>query len=130
LKKITLSLLAISVAMLMISSVFAARPEIAVVIDEPSCMPCGCGFTPGFWKHALTVYTGGPGNYQSFEGGPLDGEPLTDIMVAGFIADINALLDPDRTAEEFLEFLKQPGWSPNRINTANWFNKVAGYGPF
>ena len=126
-------MLSVSVAILMISSVFAKPAAITEEIWAP-CFGCECrpcGFTPGFWKHALTVLLGGPGNYQSFEGGPLDGEKLTDDMVDDYIAAINlALGGTSYTAADFLAFMKEPGWSPNRTNTANWFNYVAGYGPF
>ena len=131
-KKILTSIAAVAFVAMMITNVYA-RPVRPPPTVRPPCFPCDrCpGFTPGFWKHALTVRLGGPGNYQAFEGGALDGVKLTDAMIDGYIAAINAGLGGTTyTAEDFLAYMQEPGWSPNRTNTANWFNKVAGYGPF
>ena len=71
------------------------------------------------------------GNYSAFVGDPLDGVKLTDEMMDGFLDDINEALSPASfTFEQLLEYLQGPGWSADRTNTANWFNYVAGYGPY
>jgi hypothetical protein len=135
LKKFTLSLLAVSVAILMISSVYAPRPVIDVVVPDP-CERCGCGFTPGFWKHNLKVYLTELGEldfggaYSAFDrdgyyysaGTKLDFDIMQDLL-----DDMSWM---GFTPMELLGFLEEPGWSLNRINTANWLNYYAGYGPF
>jgi len=134
-KKTLISIVAIAFAALMIANVYAPLPP----VPAPPCGGCGCGFTPGFWKHDIQVrlshapYNLGltNGAYNAFEGGPKDGIKLTDAMMDGFLAKIKA--KPGMSGFTFqlaLEFLKLPGWSADRTNTANWFNWAAGYGPF
>ena len=116
----------------MISSAYAC-----VLVPKP-CF-CGCrkpGFTPGFWKHNLRVYLRETnGKYSAFSRDGRypyyfdAGTKLTDDIMDDLMDDINSVIGPF-TPEEFLAFLNEKGWSANRINTANWFNKVAGYGPF
>ena len=113
----------------MITSVYAQ------VIPNP--FPCGScrerGFTPGFWKHNLKVYLGGPGHYSAFSRDgiyDLDGTKLDDDSMEQIIKAFNIHVSGTYTAEELLAFLKEKGWSENRIYTANWFNKICGFGPF
>ena len=124
-KKTLLSIVAVAFVALMITSVYATIP--------PPDFPCGrCpGFTPGFWKHNIKVRLGlTDGAYNAFEGGPLDGVKLTDAMMDGYLAAINAELGASYTFAELLGYLEEKGWSEDRTNTANWFNYVAGYGAF
>jgi hypothetical protein len=116
----------------MITSVYAQ------CIPEPCFCECRpTGFTPGFWKHNLRVYlqeTNGKYSAFSRDGyGPYyftAGTHLTNDIIADLIDDINFAIGSSFDAGELLAFLNEKGWSENRINTANWFNKVAGYGPF
>ncbi len=131
-KKALISIAAVTFIALMISNAQAV-----IMVPPPTVLPpsfCGClapGFTPGFWKHNIEVRLGlTNGAYSAFEGGPLDGVKLTDVMMDDLLADINAALGTSYTFAELLAFLELKGWDPNRTNTANWFNKVAGYGPF
>jgi len=112
----------------------------ATTIPPPD-FGCGCrcpGFTPGFWKHNIQVrlshapYNLGltNGAYSAFEGGQRDGQKLTDALMDSGLAAIQGYLGAGFTFEQALEYLKLPGWSADRTNTANWFNFVAGYGPF
>ena len=120
-KKTLISIVAVAFVALMISNTYA----------NCSCRPPG--FTPGFWKHNIRVYLGlTNGKYNAFEGGDLDGVKLTDALMDGYLAAINALLDPDAPYifEEALENLELPGWHWLRTYTANMFNWAAGYGPF
>jgi hypothetical protein len=55
----------------------------------------------------------------------LNGVKLADEMMEDFLDDIDLF-----TAEEALGCLMQRGWTTGRTKTANWFNKVAGYGAF
>ena len=119
-------MLAISVAILMITSAFA------VTIPAPTFCGCPpCGFTPGFWKHNINVYlVNTNGKYSAFKGGPQDGDKLTDQMMENLLAAINAEIPANYDFPTLLEYLEEPGWSTARTNTANWFNWAAGYGPY
>jgi hypothetical protein len=134
LKKITLSLLAMSVAMLMICSAYAVPiAAVATPIDAP-CFCCTCcdpGFTPGFWRHNIQVRLHlTNGKYSAFEGGPFDGVKLNDAAMDYALELINAYLGSSYTFEQLLDNLNLKGWNEYRTNTANWFNFVAGYGPY
>jgi hypothetical protein len=119
-KKLLTSVVAVALVALVIANVYAQVPA----PNFCGCLPCG--FSPGFWKHNLRVYLDyTKGKYSAFEGGPLDGVKLTDEMMESFLDDIGSF-----TAEEALGYLMERGWSTDRTNTANWFNKVTGYGPY
>jgi hypothetical protein len=137
-KKTLISLVAVAIVALMITTVYAP-PTIPPPTIPPPTFCDGCpGFTPGFWKHNIKVrlshepYNLGltNGAYSAFEGGPLDGIKLTDGLMDGYLAAINAELGASYTFAELLAYLEGPGWSADRTNTANWFNYVAGYGPY
>lgn len=108
----------------------------AQVLPDP--FPCGScrepGFTPGFWKHNLRVYLElTNGKYSAFSRDglyKLDGTKLDDELMDKIIEAFNAAVPGTYTPEQLLAFLNEKGWSTNRIYTANWFNKVCGYGPF
>jgi len=119
--------------LLLAVAVFSIAPVMAQNIPAPKFCGCLCrGFTPGFWKHNIQVYLDlTNGAYSAFEGGPKDGIKLTDAMMDGFLAAIKAKPGMSGfTFEQALAYLKLPGWSADRTNTANWFNWAAGYGPF
>ena len=126
LKKLTLSLLAISVVILMTTSVYAQIP------DPPTL--CGCppdGFTPGFWKHNIRVYLDlTNGKYNAFGSGPREGEKLTDETMENLLDAINLETGSTYTFPILLDALNGPGWSVDRTNAANWLNWAAGYGPY
>ena len=132
-KKTLIGITAVAFVALMIANAYAQ-----CVPAPPFCECLPPGFTPGFWKHDIEVrLSHAPYNeeltkaaYNAFEGGPLDGVKLTDAMMDGYLAAINAALGASFTFDQLLEFLNGPGWSTDRTNTANWFNYVAGYGPF
>lgn len=135
-KKTLISIVAVAFVALMIANVYAPPTIPPPTIPPPTfCGPQCPGFTPGFWKHNIKVRLGlTNGAYSAFEGGPRDGEKLTDDLMDAGLAAINTALGAmgvgPFTFEQLLAFLEGPGWSPDRTNTANWFNKVAGYGPF
>jgi hypothetical protein len=132
-KKTLISIAAVAFVALMIANVYA---QCGVPTPPCSCGPPG--FTPGFWKHNIEVrlsnapYNLGltKGAYSAFAGGPLDGVKLTDTLMDGYLAAIQGYLGAEFTFGQALEYLKGPGWSTDRTNTANWFNWAAGYGPF
>jgi hypothetical protein len=113
LKKLTLSLLTISVVILMITSVYANGG------GQP-------GLSPGFWKHNVRVALEYPGEYST----PHEGEdPMTyDYMV--FLAKIvTGETDPTDALETALTALTAtgPGSDETRLGMANAFNAAAGY---
>jgi hypothetical protein len=130
-KKALMSVVAVAFVALMIANVYAP-----LAIPPPD-FGCGCrcpGFTPGFWKHNIEVRLGlTNGAYSAFEGDglyDLDGVKLTDALMDYGLAAINTALGASFTFEQLLGYLQLKGWDPLRTNTANWFNYVAGYGPF
>jgi hypothetical protein len=138
-KKILIGIAAVVLLATMIATVYAPPPATFPdpVIPAPTFCGCPpCGFTPGFWKHNVRVRLASlglddfNGAYNAFEGGPLDGVKLTDALMDGYLADINSALGTTYDFEDMLGFLTLPGWHSDRTNTANWFNKVAGYGPY
>jgi len=140
-KKTLISIAAVAFVALMIANVYAQTETVGVSVPP---LPCGCygtGFTPGFWKHNIQVRLSHDpynedltsGAYSAFVGYPLDGVKLTDEMMDDLLDAIHNYpygSPPQFTFEEALAYLQGPGWSANRTNTANWFNLVAGYGPF
>ena len=135
-KKTLISIVAVAFVALMIATVYAPRTIPPATIPAPTFCEDRCpGFTPGFWKHNIKVRLGlTNGAYSAFEGGPRDGQKLTDELMDLALAAINTALGAmgvgPFTFADLLEYLEGPGWSLDRTNTANWFNKVAGYGPF
>jgi hypothetical protein len=126
-KKILIAIAAVAMMAIIIPAAFATLPTI------PAPTFCGClcpGFTPGFWKHDLTVLLGGPGDYNAFEGGTLDGVKVTGAMLTTWLGAINSATGLSLTPEQALAILQLPGWSTDRTNLANWFNYEAGYGPY
>jgi hypothetical protein len=95
-----------------------------------------CGLSPGYWKHNVKVYNGGPGHYS--------GTPTheSDDTMEGYAATILAAGYPSipsdvDTPQEFL------GWAntrfqdnaykkadPSWLELANWFNTAAGLTPY
>ena len=102
---------------------------LALTVNKAFACP---GFTPGFWKHNIRVRLGlTNGEYNAFEGGPLDGVKLTDAMMDGYLTTVRSLSGiPTLTFAQALVCLNLPGWSADRTNMANWFNAAAGYGPY
>jgi hypothetical protein len=97
---------------------------------------CGRGLSPGYWKHNVKVYNGGPGHYS--------GTPTheSDATMEGYAATILAVgyasipADVD-TPQEFLAWANMrfqnnaykkdnPSW----LELANWFNAAAGLLPY
>ncbi len=95
-------------------------------------IPAPPGFTPGFWKHNIQVRLGlTNGAYSAFEGGPRDGEKLTDALMDTLLAKVKTMPGfSGLTFEQALANLQLKGWDPLRTNTANAFNAAAGYGPY
>jgi len=125
-KKIIVGIAAVALLTLMIANVYAQLPSVPT-------QPCSCGctgLTPGFWKHNIQVYLDGDSiGYSALP----DGTKLDDAMMEGFLTAIHnehTVPGPQFTFKEALDYLKLPGWSKDRTNTANWFNWAAGYGPF
>jgi hypothetical protein len=95
-----------------------------------------CGLSPGYWKHNVKVYNGGPGHYSGTPAHESD-ETMegyaTTILAAGYPsipAEVN-------TPEGFLEWANMrfqdnaykkadPSW----LELANWFNAAAGLTPY
>ena len=120
-KKIVIGIAAVALLALMISNVYAH---------------CGChpGLSPGYWKHNVKVYNGGPGAYSApFEDHPHE----TSESMLGY-ADV--ILGPeDQTLEQENAYLvwangifqsKDPLVRAGWLDLANAFNAAAGYNPY
>jgi hypothetical protein len=90
------------------------------------------GLSPGYWKHNVNVYNGGPGSYSS----PGTGLPHeTDESMLGYAATIlvnhagEFPADVD-TGPEFLQWahsmFQDPANNDMWLTIANWFNEAAG----
>jgi hypothetical protein len=97
---------------------------------------CGRGLSPGYWKHNVKVYNGGPGHYS--------GTPTheSDETMEGYAAIILAVGYPTipadvDTPQEFLEWANMrfqdnayKKGDPSWLELANWFNAAAGLMPY
>ena len=121
-KKTLTGIVAVAFVAMMITNAYAQ------CVPTPPCI-CGCpGLTPGFWKHNIQVYLDDDSiGYSALP----DGTKLTNELMDQYLAAIHAYPGgPQFTFTEALAYLKGPGWSTDRTNTANWFNWAAGYGHF
>jgi hypothetical protein len=94
------------------------------------------GLSPGFWKHNVKVYNGGPGSYSA----PYDGMPHeTDASMLGYAGVILANHGSEipvsvTTPDGFLKWVNTQFQSPANnkmwLTYANWFNEAAGYQPY
>ena len=97
---------------------------------------CGRGLSPGYWKHNVKVYNGGPGHYS--------GSPTheNDDTMEGYAASILAVgydsipSDVD-SPQAFLEWANMrfqnnayKKGNPSWLELANWFNAAAGLLPY
>ena len=134
-KKLTITLLAITATILMITSVYAIPPTAPPpdLPEPPTCGTCS-GFTPGFWKHNIKVRLGlTNGKYSAFSRDGtmyLAGTKLTDTIMDDLLSAINTQYGTSLTFAELYTALRGPGWSADRTNAANLFNEAAGYGPY
>jgi len=131
-KKILISIVAVAFVALMITNAYGQ--SLPCIPTPPNCCELCPGFTPGFWKHDLTVLiahiNGDPHapSYNAFGWGPKAGQQLNDDMMWDYLNAINAATGLSLTPQTALDILKLPGWSTDRTNLANWFNWFAGYG--
>ncbi len=125
-KRIVIGIAAVTTLALMMSSVYAST----------SCPP---GLSPGFWKHNVKVYCGGPGHYSSPEEG-MDRLTDTDMLnyataILGFVNPYGITI-PDSakvSADAFLHWangILQDPTNPMWLNLANAFNSAAGRAPY
>lgn len=95
-----------------------------------------CGLSPGYWKHNVKVYNGGPGHYSGTPTHESDEtmEGYATIILAAGYPNIPAEVD---SPQDFLEWANirfqdnaykkaDPSW----LELANWFNAAAGLTPY
>ncbi len=99
-------------------SVFAVT-LIALMISAGSAgCYCECGRSPGYWKHNVKVYNGGPGHYS--------GDPHeTDATMEQYEAAIQ-MDHPSFTLEWANEMFQDNANKDMWLTIANWFNEAAG----
>jgi hypothetical protein len=97
---------------------------------------CGNGLSPGYWKHNVKVYNGGPGHYSgtpTHESDDTMESYATSILAIGY-PSIPADVD---TPQEFLSWVNMrfqdnayKKGNPSWLELANWFNAAAGLLPY
>ncbi len=125
-KRIAIGIAAVTILALMISSVYAGT----------GCPP---GLSPGYWKHNVKVYNGGPGHYSAQEEG-MDHETDETMLgyataILGFVNPYGITIPPGLTPEEFLAwanniFQNKQTYPGEWLNLANAFNSAAGRSPY
>jgi len=85
--------------------------------------PClGTGRSPGYWKHNVKVYNGGPGHYS--------GDPHeSDATMEQYEAEIQ-IDHPGFTLEWANEMFQDNAHKDMWLTIANWFNAAAGLQPY
>lgn len=109
--KFALGLTALALIIMMVSSVSACLPALS----------------PGYWKHNVKVYCGGPGHYS--------GDPKeSDASMEGYAAII---LGGTPTHAQIVAFLndcndkfQNSAYNNMWLTIANWFNAAAGRYPY
>jgi hypothetical protein len=121
-KKMLLSLAALTMMSLVVTNAYA-------------CMP---GLSPGYWKHNVKVYCGGPGHYSA----PFPGYPHeTDASMLNYATTILGWdptpsdLPPEvHTPEELLAWangiFQDQAYNHMWLIITNWFNEAAGYSDY
>jgi len=110
LKRPILALTFLAVAVLFVNTVYG-------------CCYCKPGLSPGYWKHNVKVYCGGPGSYS--------GDPHeTDATMEGYEAYIGAHGHPTFTLEWANERFQDNQYKSMWLTIANWFNRAAGRSPY
>lgn len=81
------------------------------------------GLSPGYWKHNVKVYNGGPGHYS--------GDPHeTDETMETYAAYIVSNFDPSFTLEYANEMFQNNANKGTWLTIANWFNAASGRAPY
>jgi hypothetical protein len=121
-KKIILSLATLVAMAIIVSSAYA------------SC-GCGClpGLSPGYWKHNVKAYNGGPGSYSApFPGYPHETGTSMELYAAQIIAWTPWMAG--WTPQQFLIWangiFQNNSYKDLWLGLANSFNAAAGYQPY
>lgn len=104
---------------ILVAAVLVATPVSAQC--EPPCPPPPCllpALSPGYWKHNVKVYCGGPGHYS--------GDPHeTSATMESYEASI-AINHPGFTLEWANEQFQDNTYKDMWLTIANWFNTASG----
>lgn len=125
-KKMLIGISAVALLALMISNVYAGA----------SCPP---GLSPGYWKHNVKVYNGGPGHYSAQEEG-MDHETDASMLayakaILGYSNPYGITIPAGLTPAQFLAwangiFQSKQTYPGQWLNLANAFNSAAGRNPY
>jgi len=80
------------------------------------------GLSPGYWKHNVKVYCGGPGSYS--------GDPHETAASMEYYESIIANSHPGFTLEWANERFQNNAYKSMWLTIANWFNAAAGRLPY
>jgi len=109
-KKIILSVAALALIAVVVSNVYVAR----------ACPP---GLSPGYWKHNVKVYCGGPGSYSG------DPHETADTMEE-YETYIQTHFYGPFTLEKANIAFQDNQYKGYWLLLANWFNAAAGRLPY
>jgi len=87
-----------------------------------ACCYCKPGRSPGYWKHNVNVYCGGPGSYS--------GDPKETASSMEYYEARIAALHPGFTLEWANERFQDNQYKSMWLTIANWFNRAAGRSPY
>ena len=106
--RIALSLISVALIVLMVSTAYACE------------LP---GLSPGYWKHNVKVYCGGPGHYS--------GDPHEDAAsMERYETYIIANFKGDFTLEWANTQFQNNAYKSMWLTIANWFNAASGRLPY
>jgi hypothetical protein len=80
------------------------------------------GLSPGYWKHNVKVYCGGPGSYS--------GDPHETLASMEYYESIIASSHPGFTLEKANEIFQNNAYKSMWLTIANWFNAAADRLPY
>lgn len=109
-KKIVIGIAAVALLALMISNVYACYPALS----------------PGYWKHNVKVYNGGPG---SFSGDPHETRATMEFYAGKIVVRLDLPAGVPTTVPEFLvwanERFQNNQYKGMWLTIANWFNAAS-----
>jgi hypothetical protein len=93
-----------------------------IVLMVSTASACYPALSPGYWKHNVKVYCGGPGSYS--------GEPHETAASMEYYESIIASSHPGFTLEWANERFQNNAYKSMWLTIANWFNAAADRYPY
>jgi len=93
---------------------------VALMISIVPAPAHACAYTPGYWKHNVRVYCGGPGSYSADDYGVKESDASMLAYEAWIIANVDSGFTLAGANIDF--WLRGPGVQARRQELADWFN--------